>query len=356
MPYRQGDSDRPPGIARRRLNPDVFKRAFAQNPSVADAVERDSACQTQAFHAGFFVGIARHVQHHFFGDDLYAAGKVHVLLRQFGFRLARRLAEQFCKRAVGHPQAVSVAEVFMVHSQAAVVAHLYEFLFNQRDIFWLAVWRESHHFVLAAVDLESCVVGECAVEKAEAVREAKLFEHGDFVAPAYANRACRPLANAVHRQDSRFGKRRWVERARGVALVMIPEKNLPRKFLRALFRRFVIFNPARLCHLDADHVRHPEFFFHPERHRFEERWEARGRVIEIGFKQALEFEKRLVVKADVIELVNRQPRLFQTVPRGICGEAVIVFDAGKAFFLSSRDYFTVCNQARRRVVIECRYA
>src|SRR5207244_8199602 len=44
---RERDADRPAGVARRGLDPEPAERALAEEPTVADAVERDAAGEAE---------------------------------------------------------------------------------------------------------------------------------------------------------------------------------------------------------------------------------------------------------------------------------------------------------------------
>ena len=71
MPEGERDADCSTGVAGRGLNPDLIEDLFAQEPAVADAVERHAAGQTEIAHAGFALREPRHPDHHFFGDFLH---------------------------------------------------------------------------------------------------------------------------------------------------------------------------------------------------------------------------------------------------------------------------------------------
>ena len=122
------------------------------------------------------MNITRHLQHHFFGDHLNAAREVHLALRDWRLGFSRRATKEFVERAVSHAQALRVVEVVLVELDAAVVANLEQMIFDRVDVLRFAVRRESHHLVLAAVDFESGVVSERAVEQAHTVWIAKLLE------------------------------------------------------------------------------------------------------------------------------------------------------------------------------------
>ena len=80
MPDRQSDPDRAAGVACRRLNPDVFERTFAQHAAIGDTIQGHAAGHAQPLHAGFFVDVRSHLEHHFFGDHLDAARQIHLPL------------------------------------------------------------------------------------------------------------------------------------------------------------------------------------------------------------------------------------------------------------------------------------
>ena len=70
VPDRERDAERAAGVARRRLDPESLERPLAQQPAVADAVERDAAGEAEVLHAGLAVHVARHAQHDLLGHHL----------------------------------------------------------------------------------------------------------------------------------------------------------------------------------------------------------------------------------------------------------------------------------------------
>src|SRR5690349_12594131 len=94
MPDEGRHAERAAGIARSRLNPEIFERSFAQDSTVRDAVQGDAAGEAEFLHAGFSVNVPRHSQQNFFGDDLNRSREVHFAFGQGRFRLARRSAEE----------------------------------------------------------------------------------------------------------------------------------------------------------------------------------------------------------------------------------------------------------------------
>src|SRR6266850_2231850 len=171
MPDRHRDSQCPACIARRGLNPNILERNLPKYSSISHTIQRDSTSHTKFLHSCFFVGKLRHLQHHFFRYHLNTAGEIHLSLSDSRLRISRWAAKKFGKRAVSHSQTLRITEELVVHLEAAVFPNLQQLIFNYRDIFWFSIWRQSHHFVLAAVDLEPGVVSEGAVEQSQAVRE-----------------------------------------------------------------------------------------------------------------------------------------------------------------------------------------
>src|SRR5215475_5234777 len=88
-----------------------------------------------------------------------------------------------------------------------------------------------------------------------------------------------PLADAVDSKDCGRIERGREESAGGVGFVMLGEKD-------GSFEAAVV----------GDVFAHPEFIAEPDRQSLQEGSKTARSVIEIGFEQALEFEKRLVVE------------------------------------------------------------
>jgi hypothetical protein len=99
-----------------------------------------------------------------------------VELLELRLRRRARRAEQRVELRARHRQALAVVEVRQVEPVAAVLAQVDQVLADLLLEARLAVGREPHQLVLAAVDLEAAVVGERRVEQAERVREADLLQ------------------------------------------------------------------------------------------------------------------------------------------------------------------------------------
>ena len=110
----------PAGVARRRLNPDVFERAVAQHLAVGDAIERHAAGEAQVLRTGFLGEAARQPQHGFVQHRLDGGRNIHVKRRSAAVRGTHRLAEQLCEALVGHGQAGAIIEIRHVEPERAV--------------------------------------------------------------------------------------------------------------------------------------------------------------------------------------------------------------------------------------------
>ena len=162
---------------------------------------------------------------------------------------------------------------------------------DQLDVARLAVRRESHHLVLARVDPEARVVSEGRVEQPQRVRELQLSEQVKLVARARSRKTRSPTrrrrpSSARPPTRTATGRRRC-----GVRLVMLGEEHLA--FEARLLRNLLAY---------------PELLAQPQRHRHQKRAQAARRVVNVGFEQPLEFQQRLVVEGDVVQLVRRRSR------------------------------------------------
>ena len=89
----QGGAQRPTGIPRRRLYPDVVEVAVAQDFAVGDAVQRHAAGEAEVGNAGFGGQGAGQTQHRLVEHHLDRGRQVHVALADPGLRVPRRAAE-----------------------------------------------------------------------------------------------------------------------------------------------------------------------------------------------------------------------------------------------------------------------
>ncbi len=175
VPDELGDTQRTTGVARGRLDPQPLEGPLAQQPAVGDAVQRHAAGQAEVLEAGLAVHGARHAHDDLLADHLDRAGQIHIPLSYLGLRDPRRAAEQAVERAVGHRQPGEVVEVLLIQPERAILLKVNQLFQDEIHVLGLAVRRETHHLVLAGVDLEPGVVGERRVEQPERVRPVELF-------------------------------------------------------------------------------------------------------------------------------------------------------------------------------------
>src|SRR5262249_53996072 len=138
----------------------------------------------------------------------------------------------------------------------------------------LAVRRQTHQLILAAVHLEPAVVREGRVKQAKRMRKLEMMRQPNPVPGADAERRRAPLAHAVERQNRGLVERAGKERARGVTLMMIGEDN------RSL---------RRAAESVSDDLRQTSLLLQPERHRHPEAPEPVRGVRQVRFEQSLEF-------------------------------------------------------------------
>jgi len=102
----------------------------------------------------------------------------------------------------------------------------------------------------------------------------------------------------------------------------------------------------------ADRVGHPELLLQPERHRLEERREGAREGGDVGGEDPLELHQRLVVEADVVDVVDGDTPLTEHVPDCVAGEAAVVLLAGEPLLRRRGDDLPVAQEAGGRIVIE----
>jgi hypothetical protein len=207
---------------------------------------------------------------------------------------------------------------------------------DEIDVSRLAVWRESHELVLAAVDRESAVVRERRIEQPERVRKVQLVEQRDAIALPRADARRRPLAHAVECENRGLLERRWKKRAGRVRFVVFRKNEAP---------------PVLPAQRVAQAAREVQLLPDPDGQRLSKRAEATRRVREIGLQQPVEFQERLVVKRDMVERAGVEAAALETERHGLRRKPIVVFAAREALFLRRRDDLAVDDERRGRIVI-----
>ena len=305
VPNEERDAKRAARIAGGRLDPEILEGPSRRIRPLATQLSATPPARQRFFRPVSRVHVPRHPQHDFLDDDLDRGGKIHIALGEQRLGSTRRAAEEPVELLRRHRQPLAVVEVRHVHAERPVVLQVDQLFEDQVDVLRLAVGGQAHQLVLARIDLESAVIGEGRVEHAGRVRKVELVREIDAVAAAGAVAGGGPLAHAVDGKNGGFFERRGKEGAGRVRLVVLGEDE-------SLFITVV---------QSATHfAREIEFFLEPDRHGRHERPKANGRKGQVGFQQPLEFQKRLVVEADVIELLGPSARPLSSSNRRLAAE------------------------------------
>ncbi len=319
-----------------------------QHPCIGDAVERDTTGQAERVGAGAFPGVARETHHHLLGDLLDGEREVRVPLRTAGLGPAPLHPEQPLPAPYVDDGAAAVeGEVPHVEDERAVLAHVDEPFQDQfaqgvglRGT-GVAVGRQSHQLVLAAVHLEPAEMGHRRVQQAEGVREDLLGQGGDPRTLAEEDAGGRPLAHPVDGQDGGTLERRGVVRARRVREVV------PRPQDGQVRGQPCGAQPRTDQPLRAVGARDAAAHGEPERlgpaRRGTEQTPADASALEPG---------RLVVG----DRVHCAGCLVEQIGEGLLGEGGVVLVAREALLLRGGDEFAVDDESRGAVVVEGRDA
>ena len=89
----------------------------------------------------------------------------------------------------------------------------------------------------------------------------------------------------------------------------------------------------------------------PDRNGLAKRREALGCKRQVRFQQSVEFQQGLVVKRDVVDLLEGDIRLADAVLDGLGRKARVVLPAAESFFLGGGDDPTILHQGGSGVVV-----
>ena len=107
MPDQECHADGTARVSRGGLDPDVLEWALAQDASVADAVEGNSASKAEILRTRLGVQMAGNLQHDFFGDMLDRCSDVHMTLGNRLVWLSGRFSEERVEGGPGHREALA---------------------------------------------------------------------------------------------------------------------------------------------------------------------------------------------------------------------------------------------------------
>ena len=302
MPGGECGTQRSAGIARRRLDPDIVEMPVLQDLAIGHAIERHASGQTQVLRAVILGEAFRHAPHDDLGHILDRGGEIHVVLGEQLIGASHRQAEQRSEAVIGHAQAGAIVEIGKIETERTVLLHVDQLVENRLREARPAIRRKAHDLVLAGIDLEPGVIGEGGIEQAERMRKLDLAIERDGPAASHARRCRRPLADPVHGQDRRFREWRRIEGARRMALVMFGKKQAVGPFdIGRVLLQFI-----------DEKLPKKQLFLQPQRHRLGEGRIAARREGEIGLDQTFEFDEGLLVKDDMVALIERDAALRET--------------------------------------------
>src|SRR5262249_55259651 len=107
--------------------------------------------------------------------------------------------------------------------------------------------------------------------------------------------------------------------------------------------RYILLGQGRIArhNLFAKQVSQQQFFLQPHRHGGKKGLQAARRKPNVGFEEPLEFDQRLVIKHNVLKILDSDPSLIQTVLDGTMRKSWIMLLSREPLFLCGRDDPTV---------------
>src|SRR5581483_6771890 len=111
-------------------------------------------------------------------------------------------------------------------------------------------------------------------------------------------------------------------------------------------------NALSNAELASDFALQPELVGQPRWHGVQKASQAARRGGQVAGQQALEFEHRLLVEDDMIDVVDSHARIIEAPADGVMRERRVALDAGKALFLGGIDDLAVVDERGGRIVIE----
>ena len=177
-------------------------------------------------------------------------------------------------------------------------------------VFRLAVGREPHHLVFAGVDLEAGVIGERRIKQAERMREVDLLEDLERVAVARS-----PPTSSPIRRRRPWSAPRPLRTARDRTPMPHGSDDVRRTTAWPVSK-----SSSNFFEFLAQQVLLEQLLPQPERDRHLEGAEAARRQRDIGFQQPLEFQERLVVEDDVIDVGKAGAGGFQAIGDRVASE------------------------------------
>ena len=281
--------------------------------------------------------VLHHLQQDLFRHHLNGRRQIHFTFGERRFRLSRRSTQQPVEAGRRHRQPRAVIEELHIQPKRSVRFDVEQAVADQVRVLGLTIRRESHQLVFARVHFEAAEVRECRIQHAERMREPQFVGELNLVPLSNAPGRSGPFTDTVHGEDRGLIKWRRKERARRVRLVMFGKDNPPRE-------------PA--AQSVADFAAQMQLLPQPDRQRRQKRSKAARRECQIRFNQPVELQQRLLVEADIVQPIGRQPGFVQTVVHRQRGKAGVMLDPREPLFLRRGDDLPIHNQGGRGVVVE----
>src|SRR5262249_29086805 len=173
----------PAGTPRGGLNPDALKHPGAQTLAVGDTFKCSPPRQYQILAIGKFGRCLAKLHDYLFRHLLDRQGHIHVNLRNLRFGPSPWHAKKLLPLVLeNHSKASGIAEVIHIKENRTILSDIHEIGLNfPHKILHLrrlriAVRRQPHKLVLAAVHHETCVVSESGVKEPDRVRKAQFLQ------------------------------------------------------------------------------------------------------------------------------------------------------------------------------------
>jgi hypothetical protein len=224
IPDGEGGTERPAGIARRRLDPDVLEYLLFQDLAVGDAIQGHAARQAKVVGVDLLSGEADDLFHDLFQHDLDGRGQIHVDLAQFGLGLAARGVEKLGEFPAGHGQSGMKIEVLQVQAERAVFLDIHQFPENDIAKHGFPVRGQPHELVFPGIHLESGEIGERRIEEPQGMRKSDALKDFKVVAIGPRDGQCIPFAHPVHGDDGGVLEGGRIERGGDVRFMMADEE------------------------------------------------------------------------------------------------------------------------------------
>src|SRR5579859_3753882 len=174
------------------------------------------------------------------------------------------------------------------------------------------------------------------------MRELELLHDLDVFTSSAANRRRCPFADAIHRDNGGFCKRRWVESARRMGKMVFWKID---RCISLTQLREAVFK----------HAPHKNFFFDPYKHRGYEADKAARCERVIGFQKPFELEEWLFIKRNGRKILIVDSCLFQDVSASVDRKGRVVLFPRKALFLSGSHDLAIDKERGSAIVVERRY-